>query len=415
MVQPAAAAASADKWAACRPNAQQGTDYIGGPAQPATLKLALTPAQQSVIAVRAVAVSPDGKAVVTAGDDAIIRVWQPANLKFVDEILGHRGPVYAAAFSSDGSLLATASFDGTVQIWDAQTYAHVQTFIAADDKGPVKQFGVAFEPAANPQYVASTGADGNVWIWDLRKRGLAKKARSSTGSGDPTVGSLSFLPNGRGEFVTANFDGTIRFFADGAVDLVNAFPGKALRLAYSRDGLVAVAGADAPGRSPGVAGVKVWNSQHAFVKAIPSHRGHAASVAWSHDGTRLASGGGFLDSSVGLWDVRSGGEVRHFAGHTKDVEAVAFHPNQKWLISGSEDGMMKVWDIATGGELLSIVGFPNREYVAYAPNNCYTGSANAASYVRFVVKDGKGGERDVTANSSNVFLPGDATDVLLPR
>lgn len=417
-IQPPAASVSVvpvnvDKWAACRPDAQPLADNIGGPAAPATLKLALTPAQQKAIAVRTIAVSPDGKLVVTAGDDAIVRVWQAENLKFVDEMLGHRGPVFAAAFSSDGNSLATASFDGTVQLWDGRTFAHLNTFAAVDAKGPVPQWGVAFELAGNPQYLDSTGEDGNVWIWDLRKSVLAKKVRSSTSSSNPVTGSLSFVPNGNGAFASANFDGTVKFFLeDGSVEVVNAFVSKALRLAYSRNGLLAVAGADALGKSPGVAGVKVWSSPHGFVKAIPSHLGHAASVAWSRDGTRLATGGGFLDPSVALWNPQSGAEVQSFRGHTADVEAVAFHPNQKWLLSGSEDGTIKIWDIAGGKNLLSLVGLPNRDYVAYAPNNCYTGSANAPAYVRFVYKEGKI-EHDVTANYSSVFVP--TTDVLLSR
>ena len=104
--------------------------------------------------------------------------------------------------------------------------------------------------------------------------------------------------------------------------------------------------------------------------------------------------------------------MRSFRGHTADVEAVVFHPNQKWLLSGSEDGTIKIWDIAEGRELLSVVGLPNREYVAYAPNNCYTGSANVPSYVKFVYKEGKV-EHDVSARFSDVFVP--TTDVLLFR
>ena len=231
--------------------------------------------------MRTIAVAPDGKFIVTAGDDAVVRVWQAEDLKFVDEMLGHRGPVFAAAFSSEGNYLATASFDGTVRLWDGHTFAHIYTFPAVDDKGPVRQLGVAFEPGSNPQYLDLTGADGNVWIWDLYRKVLAKKAEQQSSS-DPATGSLGFVPNGHGAFASANFDGTVKFFLqDGPPELVNAFVGKALRLAYSRDGQLAVAGADALGKSPGVAGVKVWSSPHGFVKAIPAHRGHAASVAWS--------------------------------------------------------------------------------------------------------------------------------------
>ena len=406
------------KWAFCQPNSTQKAEAMGGVFQPAPIKLALTKAQQDVMAVRTIAISPDGKILVTAGDDTIIRVWDAATLKWIREIPGHSLAVYSVAFSSDGNLLASASFDGTVQIWNAHTFAHVHTFDTAPDGSglaKVKQYGVAFQPVSNPQYVDSAGADGNVWIWDLRKQALARKAQSHTGNGDPTVGSLSFAPNGSGTFATANFDGTITFFDPSRTDPVNAFPSKALRLAYSPDGtLVASAGADASGKSMGI---KLWNSAtHALFKAIPAHKGHAASVAWSRDGTRLASGGGFADATAALWDVRSAIQTpsqtfkpQNKNAENKDVEAVAFHPNQRWLISGSEDGTMRIWDIASGKELLTVVGVPGGgEYVAYAPNGCYTGSANAANYVKYVTKDGD-------QSSTTMLVPGDSTQLLLPQ
>ncbi len=401
-----------DKWAACRPASTQKPELIGGPLQPVTLKLTVTPKQ-----LRSIAISPDNTRIVTAGDDGVIRVWDAASLKWIREIHGHTKPVYSVAFSADGTMLASASLDGTVRIWDGQTFAPVQTFSAVDDKGQVAQYGVAFEPVSNPEYVDSVGGDGNVWIWDVHKHALAKKMPSHTGLGVATAGSLSFAPapNDSGTFATANWDGTIRFFDTGRTDTIPAFPGKALRLAYSPDGKwVASAGADTSVNSMGV---KLWNSAtHALFRAIPAHRGHAASVAWSRDGTRLASGGGFRDTSVSLWDPQSGNLLKVFIGHTADVEAVAFHPNGKWLVSASEDGTMKLWDIASASELLSVAGFDNGQYLAYAPNGCYTGSAGASSYVKYVTKDAQGRERDVGDNGKDsLFVPADSTALLLPQ
>jgi len=117
-----------------------------------------------------------------------------------------------------------------------------------------------------------------------------------------------------------------------------------------------------------------------------------------------------------LWDAQSGERQQRFSGHTKDVEAVAFHPNQKWLVSASEDATMKIWDIVSGEELLSVVGFQDGQYLAYTPNGCYTGSANVANYVKYVSTDAQGHEREAGAKTKDAFfVPGDATDLLLPR
>jgi len=401
---------------ACVPNAAPRTDFIGGQSQVATLKLALSPAQIANIAVRSIAISPDGATLATAGDDHVVRIWNAADLKWIHEIRVHTAEVYGVAYSADGNLLASASFDGTVRVWNAHTFAPLSTFAASNNSGPVKQYGVAFEPRSNPQYVDSVGGDGTVWIWDLRsnQRAANPKSTSATGSADPATGSLSFAPNSPdGLYATSNFDGTVKLFSPGRADVIAAFsPGRALRVAYSPDGkFVAAAGVDDAANQT----VRIWNAaDRTTFKSFDGQQHSAVSLAWSLDGKRLASGGGYKDMTIRLRDVQSGKQLQKFSGHTADIEAVAFHPNQKWIVSAGEDATMKVWDIATGKELLSVVGFSDGEYLAYAPNGCYTGSANAPNYVKFVYKDSQG-LHDAGNGKSTFFVPGDSTALLLPQ
>ena len=73
--------------------------------------------------VGAVAFSPDGKLLATAGGDGYVRLWNPATRQAAGAPLPavSNGSVNAVAFSPDGKLLATAGGDGYVRLWNPAT------------------------------------------------------------------------------------------------------------------------------------------------------------------------------------------------------------------------------------------------------------------------------------------------------
>jgi eukaryotic-like serine/threonine-protein kinase len=66
-------------------------------------------------------------------------------------------------------------------------------------------------------------------------------------------------------------------------------------------------------------------------------------VAWSPDGTLIASGSD--DHTVQVWDASTGARLLLYQGHTASVAAVAWSPDGKLIASGSADSTVQVWNV----------------------------------------------------------------------
>jgi len=348
--------------------ARRGNDAVGGPFIPVSIKPNVEGAS-----VRTIAVSPNGREIATAGDDGVIRLWDASSFRQTRVLRGHAGAVYALDYWTDSSLLASAGWDGRVKVWDLKSDGQSLTFDAG-----AKQFAVAFAPEPSLRYLASAGEDGVVRIWNLGTRELAKSRldHQSTDPGRAAVRSLSYAPSGSGEFVSAGYDGKIRFYrTSGTIDAKDAYGRKALRVAYSPDGTrVVTAGSDAE-----LGSAKVWDVKSGTSRLLVGHKDYVVSANWSADSKRIVTGGGGRDKSVNLWDADSGRLLASFAGHQEDIEAVAFFPGGTRLVSASEDKTIKVWDIAERRVLLTAIGFGDDGYVSFTPEGCYAGSSGVES------------------------------------
>ena len=146
-------------------------------------------------------------------------------------------------------------------------------------------------------------------------------------------------------------------------------------IAYSPDGTrLAVASS-----------IGIWlydTATHQEVALLTGHTDDVISVAFSPDGSTVASGS--RDETVRLWDAVTGQEKATLTGHAgitgAGVNSVAFSPDGSTVASGSRDGTVRLWDAVTGQEKATLKG--NRGWVnsvAFSPDGStlVSGSKNA--------------------------------------
>jgi WD40 repeat protein len=90
----------------------------------------------------------------------------------------------------------------------------------------------------------------------------------------------------------------------------------------------------------------------ALVQTLLGHAGPVASVALTADGRRAVSS--WWDSTLKVWDLETGSEVRGLAGHSDRVAGVAMGANGRRAVSASWDGSLKVWDLESGREVFTL-------------------------------------------------------------
>ncbi|MGH7192517.1 MAG: protein kinase family protein, partial [Candidatus Saccharimonadales bacterium] len=152
------------------------------------------------------AISRDGRWLVTGSGDQTARLWDLANDDAEPRVLrGHTGAIWAAAFSADGHWLATAGEDKTALLWSlSEGEPAGQAIILTGHSGPIN--ALAF--SADGRWLATASNDQSARLWDLSAQQPGESPKVLAGhAGD--VNTVAFSHDGRW-LATAGNDQTAR-------------------------------------------------------------------------------------------------------------------------------------------------------------------------------------------------------------
>ncbi len=130
--------------------------------------------------------------------------------------------------------------------------------------------------------------------------------------------------------------------------------------------------------------VRLWEAGTG--KALGTFEGHTdwvQSVAWSPDGTRLASGSS--DNTVRLWEAGTGKPLAVLRGHLGPVYSVSWNRDGRFLVSSGSDGTLRIWDAATGHCLAVYVATPDGAVVYRPSDGHYRTQGDPAGRVAYTI------------------------------
>lgn len=342
-------------------------------------------------AIRAAAVSTDGKLLATASSDQSVRLFDITSGNELRQLATQSGEMTSVAFSPDNAIVAAGTAGGATLLRKAADGAELLQ--VAGHEGAIR--AVDFHPEL-PR-LATAGAEGTLRVWSLPQPSQPLAGHTMpvsaadasadgklivTGSADKTVrlwnaadgqaiaaltGHEQAITSVRvrsdgSEAVSGDATGTVRFW-----DVAAKQPGLSIRAA---DNAVAAIDYD-PAASRLLTGnadgtLRLWKLPLTAASQIAEHADKVPVVAATRDGKRVFSGG--ADGKLQMDQPGGDGPPVVFAGQSGPVAALALNGKETIVATGSDTGQIHGWQVTDGATIFAFQGHTGRVTdVAFQP------------------------------------------------
>jgi WD40 repeat protein len=274
-------------------------------------------------------------------------------------LVGHTLPVTGIALTPDGRRVVSASEDRTARIWDLESGAAVRT---------LEGFRRAVTAVAvSPDGAIAVGGlrDGKLAVWRLED-GAALRTLSGH---DSAIRAVAITPDAK-RVVVASWSRLVVAQLEPleAVHVLEGHTSQVTAVAVTPDGARMVSGSR--DRT-----LKVWDlASGELLLTLEGHSDLVTAIAITPDGTRAVSG---CRDQIKVWNLGGAAAERRFQGHAEAVTAVAIVPGSMRAITAGNDYAVRIWDLKRGELVKAIDTGPTLEEDVLAPGPVWTMAATA--------------------------------------